>query len=149
VIALAGLIERITAEVNSYRNAPQHFQRLSLELSFLSQVCNQLMQLSPDDSHDISQLERIRAIALQCLGPLTSFEEKMRKYDKVLGPDKWKVDASSKTGGGVAREAQEKLSEFRKRLHWSMIERKEVDELRTILASEILAINTLLSVQQW
>jgi hypothetical protein len=32
VIAIAGLVERIVAEVKSYRDAPLHFQRLAVEL---------------------------------------------------------------------------------------------------------------------
>jgi hypothetical protein len=68
----------------------------------------------------------------------------MRKFDNVLGVDNWKGGS-----GEMKSSAQRKLESFRKRLHWSMIEKREVDELRAILASEILAINTLLGTQQW
>ena len=140
-IAVAGVIERIVAEVRSYRSAPQHFQRLAIELGFLSQVCTQILHVTPTVPSEIAQLQRIRAIAIQCLGPLQNFESKMRRYDSVIGPEAWK--------GGPVSGAQERLSNFRKKLHWSAIERREVDELRAILASEILAINTLLSIQDW
>jgi hypothetical protein len=92
----------------------------------------------------MAHLQRIRAISIQCLGPLRAFEEKMRKFDSVLGVDNWKGGS-----GDIKSSAQRKLESFRKRLHWSMIEKREVDELRAILASEILAINTLLGTQQW
>lgn len=38
---------------------------------------------------------------------------------------------------------RERVKEYKRRLHWSRIERKEVDELRAILASEILAVDTI------
>jgi hypothetical protein len=144
VIAFAGLIERIIVEVKSYQSAPEHFQRLALELSFLSQVCIQIHQLEPTSSGEMAHLQRIRAISIKCLGPLRAFEEKMRKFDSVLSADNWKGGS-----GDIKSSAQRKLESFRKRLHWSMIEKREVDELRAILASEILAINTLLGTQQW
>jgi hypothetical protein len=77
---------------------------------------------------------------MQCLGPIQDFEQKMRRYDGTLGADAWKNENK-----GV----RERVKEYKRRLHWSMIERKEVDELRAILASEILVVNTLLSVYEW
>lgn len=144
VIAFAGLIERIIVEVKSYRSAPEHFQRLALELAFLGQVCNQINQLEPMSQGEIAHIQRMRAISMQCLGPLRAFEEKMRKFDSVLGVETWKGG-----NGNTKSLPQRKLENFRQRLHWSMIEKREVDELRAILASEILAINTLLGAQQW
>lgn len=143
VIAVANLIERIVAEVNSYRSAPLHFQRLSIELSFLSQVCTQVFRLEPILPDEITQLERIRAIAIQCLVPLRQFEAKMTGYENTLGSH---AVVHSKLGKSRKRK---RWSHFKKRLHWSAIARHEVDELRAIITSEILAMNTLLSMQQW
>lgn len=117
---------------------PHHFQRLAIELDFLSKVCHQAFDLRPSRTDELAQLERIRAIALQCLGPLKEFEEKMRSYENALGPSSYKDEGKTS-----------KVQSFKKRLHWSAIARHEVDELRAILTSEILAINTLLTMQSW
>jgi hypothetical protein len=138
LIAIAGLIERIVVEVKSYKEAPHHFQRLAIELDFLSKVCHQAFHLIPSRVDEQARLERVRAIALQCLGPLQDFEKKMRSYDNTLGPGNY-IDKSKKGW----------IQSFKKRLHWSAIARHEVDELRAILTSEILAINTLLTMQNW
>jgi hypothetical protein len=138
LIAIAGLIERIVVEVKSYKEAPHHFQRLAIELDFLSKVCHQAFHLVSSRVDEQVRLERVRAIALQCLGPLQDFEKKMRSYENTLGP----TNCSSNSRKGWARS-------FKKRLHWSAIARHEVDELRAILTSEILAINTLLTMQNW
>ncbi|KAF4499635.1 hypothetical protein FAGAP_4185 [Fusarium agapanthi] len=138
LIAIAGLIERIVVEVKSYKEAPHHFQRLAIELDFLSKVCHQAFHLVSSRVDEQARLERVRAIALQCLGPLQEFEEKMRRYENTLGPK----DCSDNSRKGWVRS-------FKKRLHWSAIARHEVDELRAILTSEILAINTLLTMQNW
>jgi len=134
---MAGVIERIVAEVKAYKEAPLHFQRLAIELDFLYKVCHQVFELRPSSTADLAQLERIRAIALHCLGPLKEFERKMEGYESSLGPN---LRPKSKSGN---------LTRFKKRLQWSAITRHEVDELRAILTSELLAINTLLSMQRW
>ncbi|KAF5662785.1 hypothetical protein FDENT_13288 [Fusarium denticulatum] len=138
LIAVAGLIERIIVEVKSYKEAPHHFQRLAIELDFLSKVCHQAFHLVSSHAAEQARLERVRAIALQCLGPLQEFEEKMRRYENTLGP----INCSDNGRKGWVRS-------FKKRLHWSAIARHEVDELRAVLTSEILAINTLLTMQNW
>ncbi|KAK4102634.1 hypothetical protein N658DRAFT_558251 [Parathielavia hyrcaniae] len=140
--AVAGLIERIAGEVKSYKEAPQHFQRLAIELDFLSKVCLQTFDLRPTNAEDLARLERIRAIALQCLGPLREFEEKMRRYESSLDP-------AANVGVAEEASARRRLSLAKKRSHWSAIAKHEVDKLRAILTSEILAINTLLAMQQW
>jgi len=140
MIAIVNSTNRIIYEVNSYRSDPHHFQRLSIELGFISKVCTQILSLEPSLPSETIQLQRIRAIVMQCLGPIQDFEKKMRRYDRSLATDAWKNENK-----GVG----ERVKEYKRRLHWSMIERKEVDELRAILASEILAVNTLLSVQEW
>jgi hypothetical protein len=134
---MAGVIERIVAEVKAYKEAPLHFQRLAIELDFLYKVCHQVFELRPSSAADLAQLERIRAIALHCLGPLKEFETKMGGYESSLGLN---LQPKSKSGN---------LSRFKKRLQWSAITGHEVDELRAILTSELLAINTLLSMQRW
>ncbi|KAF5549803.1 hypothetical protein FMEXI_4054 [Fusarium mexicanum] len=130
LIAIAGLIERIVVKVKSYKEAPHHFQRLAIELDFLSKVCHQAFHLVSSRVDEQARLERVRAIALQCLGPLQEFEEKMRRYENSLGP---KGCSDNSTKGWVRS--------FKKRLHWSAIARHEVDELRAILTSEIFPVN--------
>ena len=139
IVAVASLIERIATEVKSYRSAPLHFQRLAVELGFLSQVCTQVFELRPVLPDEKLQVERVRAIAMQCLGPLRAFEAKMKRYENTLG--------SISSGGSFKK--RKRWDGLRKRLHWSSIARHEVDELRAILTSEILAINTLLTMHEW
>ncbi|KAG6355630.1 hypothetical protein INS49_003592 [Diaporthe citri] len=144
VIAVAGLIERILAEVKSYREAPLHFRRLAIELDFLGQVCNQVFTLQPTLSEERSQIERIRAIAMHCLGPLRAFEDKMRSYDNTFG-----IHGAAYASGVAAAGGLLKVRNFKKRLHWSAIARHEVAEIRAVLTSEILAINTLVTIHKW
>jgi hypothetical protein len=75
------------------------------------------------------------------LGPLREFEGKLRMYAKTLGAD---VCMEKKSGS-----AKEKAKVVKRKLHWTMIKKEEVDELRAILASEILVVNTLLSIHGW
>ena len=148
VIAIANLVERIVLEVKAYRAAPLHFQRLAIELEFLGQVCSQVFSLRPSLPDELAHIERIRAIAVQCLGPLRAFEEKMKGFENSLGSHIG--SHGSQIGGfGKRKRFMSSMGKFKDRLHWSVIARQEVDELRAILTSEILAINTLLTVQKW
>lgn len=140
IVTLGNLAERIAHEVNSYHSAPLHFQRLSIEIGFISKLCSQMLGLEPSSPSERNQLERIRVIAIQCLGPIRAFEEKMREYDDNLGAKSWENEV---------RGVKQKFKSLKKRLHWSLIRRKEVDELRAILASEMLAMNTIISTYEW
>ncbi|KAI9699134.1 MAG: hypothetical protein M1836_003323 [Candelina mexicana] len=135
-IAILGLIERIATEIKDYRHAPEHFQQLAVELDFLHQVLQRLRQVNATSSNqdEVANFERIKAIATHCEGPLKEFLDKMNTHEPFLG--KHKV-----TGG---------LKGIGKRLHWSTsIGKKEVGELRAVVVSQVLAINTLLNAQQW
>lgn len=107
-------------------------------------MCNQVFTLQPTLCEERSQIERIRAIAMHCLGPLRAFEEHMRSYDNTFGIHGAAYASGTAAGGGLL-----KFRNFKKRLHWSAIARHEVDELRAVLTSEILAINTLVTMHQW
>ncbi|KAI8629558.1 hypothetical protein F5Y19DRAFT_475545 [Xylariaceae sp. FL1651] len=144
IIAIAGVIERIVNEVKAYKSAPLHFQRLAIELGFLSSVCKQVFDLRPSLPDEIQYVERIRAIAMQCLAPLQDFEARMAKYENTLG-----TDAGSRVSFINIKTKRRKIRDFGKRLHWSAIEQHDVDKLRAILTSEILAINTLLTMAEW
>ncbi|KAF3766198.1 hypothetical protein M406DRAFT_330034 [Cryphonectria parasitica EP155] len=147
VLAVAGAIERIVGEVKSYCEAPQHFRRLAIELDFLGQVCNQVFTLQPTLPDERAHIERLRAIAMQCLGALRAFEDKMKKYDNTFG---LRTDGNASHAPFLLRRHGLKdVRDFKTRLHWSAIARHEVDELRSILTSEIVAINTLLTIHEW
>ncbi|KAI0534576.1 hypothetical protein GGR58DRAFT_520161 [Xylaria digitata] len=136
--AIIGAIERIVNEVRAYQSAPLHFQRLAIELGFLSSVCKQVFELRPSLPDELQHIERIRAIAMQCLGPLQDFEAKMAKYENTLGTHRDCIRGK--------RRRVESIKGFGKQLHWSAIAQHDVNELRAILTSEILAINTLLTM---
>ncbi|KAI1323345.1 hypothetical protein F5Y16DRAFT_384007 [Xylariaceae sp. FL0255] len=143
--AIGETIKRIVGEVKAYQAAPLHFQRLAIELEFLGSVCKQVFELRPALPEEHCHIERIRAIAIQCLGPLQEFQGKMARYESTLGSHRAQTRSSgSKIVGNMNR-----IKAFGTRLHWSTMDRVVVDELRAILTSEILAINTLLSVVKW
>ncbi|KAI9728061.1 MAG: hypothetical protein M1835_003693 [Candelina submexicana] len=129
VIAVAGLIERIATKIKDYRHAPEHFQQLTTGLDFLYQVLQRLGQVNATSSNqdEVANFERIKTVSTHCKGPLKAFLDKMDTYETFLG--KYQV-----TGG---------FKEVGKRLYWSIsIGKKEVGELRAVVVSQILAINT-------
>ena len=132
VIAILNLFERVALEVRNYRDAPQHFQQLGAELQLLQRTLQRLLQIEPSGEDEIQQLEQIRAIAIHCHQPLQAFINKMRPSEKSLG------HARSSTT----------LSTIGRRLHWSLITKNDVDELRKVMMSEMIAINMLLGMQQ-
>ena len=132
VIAILNLFERVALGVRSYRSAPEHFQQLGAELHLLQRALHRLLQVEPSDEDEARELEQIRAIAIHCHQPIQAFVNKMRPSDKSLGHV-----PSSRT-----------LSTIGHRLHWSLITRKDVDDLRKVIMSEMIAINMLVGMQQ-
>ena len=132
VIAVVQLFERVATEVRNYRDAPQHFQQLGTELHLLQRTLQRLLQVEPNDEDEREQLEQIRAIALHCHQPVQAFIHKMRPSNVSLGHV-----SSSRT-----------LSTIGRRLHWSLVTRGDVDELRKVIMSEMVAVNMLLAIQQ-
>ena len=131
-LAVVNLIERVVVELRAYRDAPKHFQHLALELQLLQRALRRLLEIEPCDNSDLQQLEEIKAIAMHCRQPLLDFINKMRPSEPYLGP-------IGLTGT---------LSSIGKRLHWSLLTRKDVEGLRQAAISEMTAINMLLAVQQ-
>ena len=132
VIAILNLLERVAVEVRNYRDAPRHFQQLGAELHLVQRTLQRLLQIEPIGEEDFGQIEQIRAIAIHCHQPLQAFVNKMRPSEKSLGHIR-----SSSTLSAVGR-----------RLHWSLITKNDVDELRKVIMSEMVTINTLLGIQQ-
>lgn len=132
VIAAVQLFERVAIEVHNYRDAPQHFQQLGSELHLLQRALQRLLQVEPNDEDEREQLEQIRAIALHCHQPVQAFIDKMRPNSSSLGHV-----SSSRT-----------LSTIRCKLHWSLVTRGDVDELRKVIMSDMVATNMLLAIQQ-
>lgn len=130
-IAVLGLFERIAIELRNYRDAPARFQNLIVELDLLRSTLTHVLQAQTDDQNDKLIVERIRAIVTHCHQPLLAFVDKLRSRERSLGHNR------------TAR-----LSDVGIRMKWSMVTQKDVEELRKILLSEMLAINMLLSVQQ-
>ncbi|KAH0552904.1 hypothetical protein GP486_006898, partial [Trichoglossum hirsutum] len=135
-IAVLGLAERLCAEIKSYRQAPAHLEQLGRELGFLHQVLSRLDQITPSAGNDAdaAQIERMKAIATHCRGPLKSFIDRMGTFEEFLG----------------CHRVERSLKGMKKRLHWSIsVSKNEVGDVRAIVVSQILAINTLLNAQQW
>jgi hypothetical protein len=135
-IAVLGLVERLCTEIRNYRQAPVHFEQLGQELGFLHQVLSRIDQIEPSTGNDadVAQIERIKAIATHCRRPLTSFIDRMGMFEEFLGHHR----------------VERSLKGVKKKLHWSMsVTKNEVGDIRAIVVSQILAINTLLNAQQW
>ncbi|KAK2927919.1 hypothetical protein FoTM2_013095 [Fusarium oxysporum f. sp. vasinfectum] len=132
VIAILGLFERIAIELRNYKDAPMHFQRLCAELDLVRSTLKHVLILEPESPAERQTLEKVRAIIMHCGQPLQSMAEKMRAKESSLGHFK----------------TTRSLSSIGTRLHWSMIEQGDVEELRKTIMSQMAAINILLSVQQ-
>jgi hypothetical protein len=132
VIAILGLFERVAIELRNYKDAPVHFQHLGVELDLLRSTLRHALQLRFESDDERHTLDKVRAIATHCLQPLQAMAEKMRAKESSLG--------HFRTTGGLAN--------IGTRVHWSLIARKDVDELRKVILAEMVAINMLLSAQQ-
>lgn len=132
VIAVVGLIERIAREIQQYHGAPRHFQTLQVELGFMKTTLSRVLQIQPQSPGETASIEQMRAIALHCQQPLLDFIEKMRRREPGL--------SHFRTTGTLAAVGT--------RLHWSLVSRADVEELRRFLLSEMLALNVLLGTHQ-
>jgi hypothetical protein len=132
VCAILTLIERIAHEVRNHRDAPAHFQQLHVELSLMQNTIQCIIHMEPADNLEQANLQRIRAIAMHCLQPLQAFMAEMMAKESSLGHFR----------------TTRSLGRFGARLHWSMIRRADVDDIRKIVLSEMVAINMLLGMQQ-
>ena len=132
VIAILGLFERVAIELRNYKQAPAQFQQLGAELDLLRNTLKYVLQLNADDPAERETLDRIRAITMHCLQPLQALADRMQTKESGLGHFR----------------GARSISSIGTRLHWSMIAQKDVDELRKVVLSEMIAVNMLLSLQQ-
>lgn len=132
VIAVLGLFERIAREIQQYRGAPRHFQELQVELGLMKSTLSHVLEIQPQSPDETARIGQIRAIALHCQQPLLNFIEKLRRREPSL--------SHFKTAGTLATVG--------KRLHWSLVSCADVEDLRRVLLSEMLALNVLLGTHQ-
>lgn len=132
VIAILGLFERIAIELRNYKNAPAHFQQLGAEIDLLQGAIRHALGIIPQNEAHRRTLERVRAIVLHCMPPLQALVEKMRSRESSLGH---------------FRTSRMSLGHIGTRIHWSMIAKQDIDEVRVTIMSEIAAINMLLIAQ--
>ena len=132
IVALLSLFERVAIEVRNYQNAPRHFQQLAAELKLLQTTLHRLLQIEPSDEEEKQQLECTRAVAIHCSLPLQAFVAKMRPKEPILGH----------------RRSAGTLSTIGTRLHWSLVTRRDVEELRSVVLAGMTAINISLGMQQ-
>ena len=132
VLATLHTVKRIVEEVQSFRDAPHHFQHLSIELKMLQNTLESVLHIQTIDPSELETLDRIRLIAIHCRQPLLVFINKMRLNDVALGH--FRTSAT--------------ISSIGRRLHWSMISKRDVGELRKVAVSQMVAINVLLGLQQ-
>ncbi|KAM5385270.1 hypothetical protein ACJZ2D_001231 [Fusarium nematophilum] len=127
-IAIAGLVERVAVEIRNYNDAPRHFQQLQVELDLLASTLRSVLEMQPQDVEEERRIEQIRAIAIHCQRPLMDFCDKMHLKGSGLGH--FRTAGTLRTVGT--------------RLHWSLVSAKDVQELRQIILSEMVALNVLL-----
>lgn len=132
VISVLELFERVAREVRQYHGAPRHFQELQAELGLMKSTLSHVLQIQPQSPDETASIEQIRAIALHCQQPLLDFMEKLRRREPSLGH--FKTASTLATVGA--------------RLHWSLVSRADVDDLRRVLLSQMLALNVLLGTHQ-
>ena len=126
VIALVGLVERVATELRHYRDAPAHFQQASAELHFFRAVLSRLLKMDSDDGEDPEWLGLIRASAIRCQKPLVEFLEKLKPKDTLLGLGHRGTTLS--------------LTAVKHRLHWSLIARKDLEDLREVVTTTIIML---------
>ncbi|KAG4270567.1 hypothetical protein FPRO04_02548 [Fusarium proliferatum] len=131
VITVLGLFERIAIELRNYKDAPSQFEQLRAELDLLRGTLKGVLSPEPEGDAERETLEQIRAIVIYCAQPLQSMADKMRSKESILGHFR-----TTRSLGSIGT-----------RLHWSMIDQSDIEELRKILLSQMAAIKTLLSVQ--
>ncbi|CAK7212854.1 hypothetical protein SEUCBS140593_001648 [Sporothrix eucalyptigena] len=127
VIAVLGLVKRAADEIRHYRDAPRHFQQLQGELDIYHTTIQSILAIEPASLESFAIVQRMRCIALFSRLPLQRFIDILHAKEGVLGHH------------GTARS----LSSIGTRLHWSMVDRKDVGALRDTLFSGLLAINVL------
>ena len=132
IIAILGLFERVAVELRNYKDAPAHFQHLGVELDLLRSTLRHALQLRPENDDERQVLNKVGAIATHCLQPLQAMADKMRSKESSLGHFR----------------TTRNLVNIGTRVHWSLIARKDIDELRKVILAEMVAINMLLSAQQ-
>ena len=71
---------------------------------------------------------------MQSHQPLLAFIEKMRSRDNTVGVG--------------SRRTTMALATFGRRLHWSLIARKDIEELRKVVTAGMISVNMMLGMQQ-
>lgn len=132
ILATLHLFKTIVVEIKNYRDAPANFQQLQVELELLQNTLCQVLHAEPSHDEEKELIDRVRAIAMHCHGPLRVFLDKMRPKAGTLGHF-GKTTTISNVG---------------LRLHWSIVTQKDVEGLRKIIISEMVAITILLSMRQ-
>ncbi|KAL9087610.1 MAG: hypothetical protein Q9165_006534 [Trypethelium subeluteriae] len=132
VLAVLSLLERVIIEIRHFKQAPLHFQQLQVELELLRNTLSQILKLQPENVVEFEFMGRIRAITLLCHRALEVFIDKMISKSHSLG---------------CFRTANT-LSSMGARLHWSMVARKDVSELRDVIISMNTSILMLLGMLQ-
>ncbi|KAK3897394.1 hypothetical protein C8A05DRAFT_19829 [Staphylotrichum tortipilum] len=78
VITILGLVERVAVEFRNYKDAPEDFQNLGVELDLLRSTLRHVLPLRPKDNDERLTLNKVRAIAAHCLQPLQAMADKLR-----------------------------------------------------------------------
>lgn len=134
VIAVVELLERIAIELRSYHDAPIHFQQTSAELHLFHRAFSRLLKIEPLDEEDIECIDQIRAIAIHCHQPLLVFMERMKPKEYTMGLNHGRKTMALNTIG--------------RRLHWSLIAKKDVEEPRKVAVAGMAAVNMMLGMHQ-
>ena len=130
--AVIQVCERVADEIRNYRDAPRNFQQLGDQLHLFQQTLRYIADEASQDAETSQQLDTIKAIADHCLRPIQAFLDTMKTYEDSLGPSK-----SFMSMGRIG-----------KRWHWSVKYLGQVDGLRQLVMSDMVAIIAIQGTQQ-
>lgn len=85
ILALSQLIYQIGVEIKSVPDSAHDYQDLLNELEALDRALKAVYRILPG-IHELRRLDDVRALAGTCINVLQDFLEKIKKFNKSLGP---------------------------------------------------------------
>lgn len=128
-VTIGILISDIVRSLQTIGGAASEYQELVCELRGLRSVLDIIAQLK-GASHQISTIDGLKLAALNCQFVLDDFRTKLRKY---------KASLEAGSSKGVLRDGAAKI-------RWSLMMKKDVQDLRAYLSGHTSSLNMRLSI---
>ncbi|KAL9120892.1 MAG: hypothetical protein Q9187_002549 [Circinaria calcarea] len=130
-ITAIGLIAKVSNALKDTNGASVEYQQVVLQLNGLKRTLLYLEALEPNE-YNADHVNAIRCMAVSCKLPLQQFLDDIQKYEKSLA-----ADSVRKHGRKDMRKAQ-----------WGIYMEKEVAKMRSMISTQVMSINLLLSAQK-